>query len=186
MTSSAGHVIVATSSLGLEEELARGLFQVVGPSVAGLIVYTDEETGVRSVPTCGVLAGMLVKLECAESWAAQLLERWADKVARDSILDLEGCRLESYQDRAPLDEWRAYQPEEGTRGWLLKGMRLTHFQLAEAPWPRWEIAVAVLLERAENDLALPEGTAVRDVATLLIGAAFQFGCQLRLLRGVVH
>lgn len=177
---------MATSALGLDDELTRGLFQVVGPSVAGLIVHTDEETGVRSVPTCGVLAGMLVKLECAESWVALLLARWADKTSQESILDLEGCRLESFKGRAPLDEWRAYQPVEGTRGWLLKGLRMAHLQLAKEPWPHWEIAVAILLERAENDLALPEGTAVRDVAILLIGAAFQFGCQLRLLRGVVH
>jgi hypothetical protein len=172
--------------LGLEEELARGLIEVVGPDVEGLIVHTDEETGARSVPTCGVLAGLLVKLECCESWVAQLLERWADRTARESILDLEGCRLESYEGHAPLSEWGAYRPAEGTRGWLLKGLRMAHIKLAEGGWRRWEVSVAILLEKAENDLALPKGTAVRDVAILLIGSAFQFGCQLRLLRGVVQ
>lgn len=185
MTSSAGHAIVATSSLGLDHELTRGLVQVVGQSFSGFIVHTDDD-GHQTVPTCGVLAALLSRLECCEHWVAPLLGRWADRVAEESILDLEGCRLASYKGLAPLDEWRTYAPEEGTRGWLLKGLRVAQLALAEGGWPRWEISVAILLERAENDMVLPEGTALRDVAILLIGAAFQFGCQLRLLRGSVH
>lgn len=186
VTSSAGHGKVATTSLGLDEELTRGLLQSIGPVVLSPITHEDD-AGVTFAPTAGVLAGLLSRLECFESQVSGLLGRWGDRVAEESILDIEACRLESYVGGpAPLDEWRAYWAPEGTRGWLLKGLRMAQLMLAERSFENWPIPVAVLLERAEDDMVLPPRTAVREVAVLLIGAAFQYGCQLRVLRGVIQ
>lgn len=161
----------------LGKEVVDGLREVVGSEIPGLIVV-DAEDGPK-VPMSGVVAGLLTFVpEGYESLVADVVKRWADELSESSILDLEGLRLESYEGPAPLEEWEAYDPPEGTRGWLLKGLRKAEALLRSGRFPRWEVGVAILLERVEHDLGtLQEARSVRDVALALLGAAFQIGCQ---------